>query len=203
MTEDCQEWRSVGQDLDAEGGAVVVGIRSRPRLSSGPITDSATPTIDRTLTLWLRNGATIANSGWLGIRKETMNQVCPVCKEEYMGDGKRPCVDCEEAEKRKASEQEKRVREEVLRGYIVRDVISEKIMEAVTSGAIGQSINEAIASIDTKGLTKMLFEQIQRSMTGAVVNIIYERLEASINEQVNKFVAEILVQLKNMPVLKT
>lgn len=61
-----------------------------------------------------------------------------------------------------------------LAGYNVREAIGQKISDAVASGAIGKAINKTISSIDTDALTLALAEQIQRTMTGAVCNIVEE-----------------------------
>lgn len=61
-----------------------------------------------------------------------------------------------------------------LAGYNVREAIGQKISEAVASGAIGEAISNAVSSMDTNALTLVLAEQIQRTMTGAVCNIVEE-----------------------------
>lgn len=61
-----------------------------------------------------------------------------------------------------------------LAGYNVREAIGQKISDAVASGAIGEAISKAVSSMDTNALTLALAEQIQRTMTGAVCNIVEE-----------------------------
>lgn len=66
--------------------------------------------------------------------------------------------------------------EQALAGYEVRQAISEKLTRDIASGVVGEALNNAVASIDSHALTQKLAEEIQRAMTGAVVNLLHAGL---------------------------
>lgn len=63
-----------------------------------------------------------------------------------------------------------------LGGYEVQKAIGATITEDVASGLIAGALRDAIARLDTAHLTLRLAEEIQRAMTGAVVNLIHRGL---------------------------
>lgn len=71
--------------------------------------------------------------------------------------------------------------------YGVQRAIEEKISDEATMGVVGQSVEDAVRSLDTSTLTTALAAEIQRAMTSAIVLVVEDAM------------CEIVMRLRKVP----